>query len=117
MQGRFLSPDNHIQDPFNTQNFNRYGYVLNNPLTLTDPSGEFIAELLMLTKLIGYVITAKTALDAISYGAPVIQVLLGFGIGLLGSNLAGGIKGLFSAASYPAGAPRWREAVSRANKK
>lgn len=37
---RFLQPDNNIQDPFNTQNYNRYGYVLNNPLKYTDPSGE-----------------------------------------------------------------------------
>jgi RHS repeat-associated protein len=37
---RFLSPDNYIQDPFSTQNFNRYGYVLNNPLMYVDPSGE-----------------------------------------------------------------------------
>lgn len=41
---RFLSPDNFVQDPFNTQNFNRYGYVLNNPLMYTDPSGELIFE-------------------------------------------------------------------------
>ncbi|MCD0467646.1 RHS repeat-associated core domain-containing protein [Flavobacterium sp. ENC] len=39
---RFLQPDNNIQDPFNTQNYNRYGYVLNNPLKYTDRSGEFI---------------------------------------------------------------------------
>jgi RHS repeat-associated protein len=38
---RFLQPDNNIQDPNNTQNYNRYGYVLNNPLKYTDPSGEF----------------------------------------------------------------------------
>lgn len=38
--GRFLSPDNYIQDPFNTQNYNRYAYVLNNPLMYTDASGE-----------------------------------------------------------------------------
>ncbi len=37
---RFLAPDNYIQDPFNTQNYNRYGYVLNNPLKYVDPSGE-----------------------------------------------------------------------------
>lgn len=37
---RFISPDNFIQNPFNTQNYNRYGYVLNNPLMYTDPSGE-----------------------------------------------------------------------------
>jgi RHS repeat-associated protein len=38
---RFLQPDNNIQDPLNIQNFNRYGYVLNNPLKYTDPTGEF----------------------------------------------------------------------------
>ncbi len=37
---RFLAPDNFIQDVSNTQNFNRYSYVLNNPLMYTDPSGE-----------------------------------------------------------------------------
>ena len=31
---RFLSPDNYIQDLYNTQNYNRYGYVLNNPLKI-----------------------------------------------------------------------------------
>ncbi len=44
--GRFLSPDNYIQDPFNTQSYNRYGYVWNNPLKYVDPSGEFILTLL-----------------------------------------------------------------------
>ena len=37
----FLSPDNHIQAPDNSQNFNRYAYCLNNPLKYTDPDGEF----------------------------------------------------------------------------
>lgn len=35
----FLSPDNYVQDPSNTQNYNRYSYCLNNPLRYTDPSG------------------------------------------------------------------------------
>lgn len=39
---RFLQPDNYIQEPFNTQNYNRYSYCWNNPLKFTDPSGEFI---------------------------------------------------------------------------
>ena len=38
---RFLSPDNYIQTPDNSQGFNRYSYCLNNPLKFTDPSGEF----------------------------------------------------------------------------
>jgi hypothetical protein len=40
--GIFLSPDNYLQAPDNSQNFNRYTYCLNNPLVYTDPSGEFI---------------------------------------------------------------------------
>ena len=35
-----LSPDNNIQMPDCTQNFNRYAYCLNNPLSYTDPDGQ-----------------------------------------------------------------------------
>ena len=34
-----LSPDPYVQVPEYSQNFNRYSYVMNNPLNLTDPSG------------------------------------------------------------------------------
>ncbi len=37
---RFLQPDNFVQDITDSQNYNRYSYVLNNPLKYTDPSGE-----------------------------------------------------------------------------
>jgi RHS repeat-associated protein len=37
--GRFLSPDPHITDPRNTQDYNRYSYVRNNPLSFIDPTG------------------------------------------------------------------------------
>lgn len=36
---RFLSPDPFIISPTNAQDYNRYSYVLNNPLMYTDPSG------------------------------------------------------------------------------
>jgi RHS repeat-associated protein len=38
---RFLQPDNFVQDPSNTQNYNRYAYCINNPLKYTDKNGEF----------------------------------------------------------------------------
>lgn len=38
---RFLSPDNYVQEPTTSQNFNRYSYCLNNPLKYTDPTGEW----------------------------------------------------------------------------
>jgi RHS repeat-associated protein len=38
--GMFLSPDNYVQAPGFTQNFNRYAYGFHNPLMYTDPDGE-----------------------------------------------------------------------------
>ena len=43
--GGFLQADPHIQAPKNSQNYNRYSYVLNNPLSYTDPSGYFFKSL------------------------------------------------------------------------
>jgi RHS repeat-associated protein len=37
--GQFLSPDPNIPDPTNTQDYDRYSYVSNNPLSFVDPSG------------------------------------------------------------------------------
>lgn len=42
--GRFLSPDPVLQSPGNLQNYNRYSYVLNNPLKYTDPSGYVLDD-------------------------------------------------------------------------
>jgi len=39
--GRFLSPDPNIQSLGDLQSYNRYTYVLNNPLRYTDPTGYF----------------------------------------------------------------------------
>jgi len=38
--GRFIQPDTVIPDLSNPQSYNRYSYVLNNPLRYTDPSGH-----------------------------------------------------------------------------
>lgn len=40
--GRVLSPDDFVQSPLYTQNYNRYSYALNNPLIYTDPTGDVI---------------------------------------------------------------------------
>ena len=37
--GRFMSPDPIVQMPEYTQSLNRYAYCINNPLSLTDPTG------------------------------------------------------------------------------
>jgi hypothetical protein len=38
--GRFIQADTIVPSPGNPQHFNRYSYVLNNPLKFTDPSGH-----------------------------------------------------------------------------
>ena len=53
---RFLNADENIQDPNNTQNYNKYAYVLNNPLLYNDPSGEFLHLTIGAAILIGAII-------------------------------------------------------------
>jgi len=40
--GRMLSADNYVQEPGNSQSYNRYAYVMNNPMKYTDPNGEWL---------------------------------------------------------------------------
>lgn len=51
--GRMLSPDPYVQAPGNSQNYNRYSYVLNNPMKYSDPSGEFIWAPVIIGAIIG----------------------------------------------------------------
>ncbi|MEN3157339.1 RHS repeat-associated core domain-containing protein [Alkalimonas sp. NCh-2] len=59
--GRFLQADPFIQQPNNIQNFNRYSYVLNNPLNATDPSGYFFQMLVIWAANYVAAATAATA--------------------------------------------------------
>lgn len=45
--GRMCGADPYVQTPENLQNYNRYSYVLNNPLSQIDPSGHFIIGLIV----------------------------------------------------------------------
>ena len=47
---RFMSADPHIQEGALTQSYNRYSYVMNNPLKYTDPSGYFVKGLFRAVK-------------------------------------------------------------------
>ena len=40
--GRWIAPDTIVPDPADPQSLNRYGYVLNNPLRYSDPSGHCV---------------------------------------------------------------------------
>jgi hypothetical protein len=50
---RFLNADENIQDPENTQVYNKYGYVMNNPLMFTDADGEFFIAAIIIGAVFG----------------------------------------------------------------
>ena len=54
---RFLQPDNFVQELNNTQNFNRYGYVLNNPLKYNDKSGELFSFVVAVFETLANIVT------------------------------------------------------------
>jgi len=37
---RFIQPDSIVPNPVSPQDFNRFSYVINNPINLIDPSGH-----------------------------------------------------------------------------
>jgi len=118
LQARMLAVDNYVQDPYSTQAYNRYSYAWNNPLSYTDPSGEY---------LIKYLTDAynKNTLDPYGWGNgnfSNMQFQVGYSQGnvSIGFSPDGSVpmmygnfnisSGNFSASSYPYVNPR--QAVS-----
>ncbi len=107
----FLMPDNFIQQPENTQNYNRYAYCLNNPLLYTDPSGEIIPFLVAVAIGAGiaaltYTLSAVFAHTPFSFGGLAKSTFIGaasaavtFGIGSASSSL---FTNFFSKAAFQA---------------
>jgi RHS repeat-associated protein len=95
--GRFLSADPVIQSPGNMQNLNRYSYVLNNPLSYSDPSGFFFKKIFRAVKKFVKKIWK-----------PVVATIAGLAIGVvtfgIGSALGGAIAGMgFAGAGFLGG--------------
>ena len=77
-----LSPDNNIQLPQMSQNYNRYSYCLNNPLKYTDPSGEFV-ESIVLGVIGGAANLVLNADNIDSFGEAALSFGVGFARGFL----------------------------------
>lgn len=95
---RFLSLDSIIQDPFNTQNYNRYGYVTNNPLLYTDPSGNTLVVAVIVAVAVS--VTTHAIMNTLQgipfwYGmgkamtTGAISGLVSFGIGSAATSIFG----------------------------
>jgi hypothetical protein len=88
--GRFLQADPHVQAPRNSQNYNRYSYVLNNPMSYTDPSGFFFKKLLgglFGTKVLG-------ALAKVPLLNAAVQIGVGIGCGAAAAACLAAYNGL-----------------------
>ena len=105
--GRFLQADPIIQDPYNTQSLNRYSYVMNNPLSFSDPTGYFRLKkggyetlLKVAVSIAITVVTSGAASGLITSKAFAVVVAGGFASGaVLAGNLKGAIKGAIQAAA------------------
>ncbi len=87
----FLSADPFIQSPYNLQSYNRYAYVVNNPLTFNDPSGYFIG---MIFSFLGAIWGGVTAAIVAIGGALVANpALAGMILGGISGGMNGGIGG------------------------
>ena len=106
---RFLQPDNFVQDPFNTQNFNRYGYCLNNPLVYVDQNGEFWH--LVIGAAIGGVInwiSNGARLDAKGLG----YFAVGAVAGAVGAGIGSGVSASLAGGTFAGGFMSTSVAVS-----
>ncbi len=89
--GRFLGADPFIDEPSDSQSYNRYCYVGNNPVNGTDPSGFFkVKDALK--------IVAATAVGIVTAGAG----LMAYGA-ILGGSFSGGLVGAVSSLSLAGG--------------
>jgi RHS repeat-associated protein len=106
--GRFLQADPHIQAPKNSQSLNRYSYVLNNPLSYTDPSGYFWNKI---KKFAGVIVGAILIAATNGLASPFVTsfwgavslggIVGGVGAAVNGGNiLKGALTGAFSAAAF-----------------
>jgi len=87
--GRFLSADTLIQDPHDSQSYNRYSYVRNNPLKYSDPTGHSWFSKTW-DKIGTYVIAVVVAVVAVYTGGLALSAM---GYGSVGAAINAGAYG------------------------
>jgi RHS repeat-associated protein len=103
--GRFLQADPMVQDPLNSQSLNRYSYVLNNPMTYTDPTGYFSVgdglRLVATAVIVWYAPYLASYLGGGFGGAVAAGAISGFAAGAVQTgNLKGAVNGAVSGAVF-----------------
>lgn len=82
-----MSPDNNLQTPDFSQNYNRYLYCYNNPLSYCDPSGEWVEWLLY-----GVFNGAVNVICNLDYIDNFQEGVLAFGAGFISGALTQGLS-------------------------
>jgi RHS repeat-associated protein len=105
--GRFMSADPYIQSPENLQSYNRFAYVMNNPLAYTHPSGywswrKFIRSAVMIAAAVylgpavsNYLLASWGATTA-SIGASAMMTVAAGAISGAVAGYAGGYLGVIA---------------------
>jgi RHS repeat-associated protein len=87
--GRFMTADPNIQSPADLQAYNRYTYVLNNPLMYTDPTGYWgFNPFRAVRDIVGGIADAVSSVVRSDVGKAIAAVAIAYGIGY-GLSLAG----------------------------
>ena len=93
--GRFMSADPFIQSPDDLQSYNRYSYVMNNPLARTDPSGYFSLRRLFKAAAVVvvavYVPSLVTTYISNSAGVAAASSAMAAGSGTMGAMIEGAV--------------------------
>jgi RHS repeat-associated protein len=107
--GRFMSADPILQAPSMLQSHNRYAYVMNNPLNLTDPSGfswwTRFRDKVLKPVVIGYIGFLTGGLASSAYLGSVLggsSFVIGGSVGLT-AGIIGGAAGGFAVGALSTG--------------
>lgn len=119
--GMFMQGDPFIQDPTNLQNYNRYAYCYNNPMTCTDPSGYLFnglikfglvdnlwnnhikkyAPVIAAVAVSVYLPGSDFLISLVGKGAIAQAAVTGFISGTIATgNVKGGLQGAFTAGMF-----------------
>ena len=89
----FLSVDNYVQQPDNSQNFNRYAYCLNNPLKYVDPEGEdFVAAAIIIGGVLWGAYSGGAMANGGNYNIAEWDGNMRTVIGVIGGGVVGGLS-------------------------
>ena len=88
--GRFINADGYITTGQGVLSYNMFAYCLNNPVMLSDPSGEYSEEIGQVAVLVGIIMVKYAHCFCIVSGAPMTEEQKNFVAVIAGESLGNG---------------------------